>query len=251
MIIGLAGLSGTGKSTSLRYLDYKSTFIISCTNKQLQIPGFRRKYKKAEVVNKKPVGNWLVSNDYTTIGKWLKIIDKLRPDIKTVVVDDANYCLSNNIMDSALEKGWDKHVVFAKNYYDLIMEASELREDLNVVFISHIINAGTDLDEHWQLYSSGKMLDRTVNIDGLFSYILYTERQVDDEGNISYFFRTKTNGNDTCRSVDGCFKDKLIEPNMQKVLDTIHNFEYGEEEEEIADDHNETNNDDNILNEAN
>ena len=78
MIIGLAGLSGTGKSTSLRYLDYKSTFIISCTNKQLQIPGFRRKYKKAEVVNKKPVGNWLVSNDYTTIGKWLKIIDKLR-----------------------------------------------------------------------------------------------------------------------------------------------------------------------------
>ena len=95
------------------------------------------------------------------------------------------------------------------------------------------------------------MLDRTVNIDGLFSYILYTERQVDDEGNISYFFRTKTNGNDTCRSVDGCFKDKLIEPNMKKVLDTIHNFEYGEEEEEIADDNNETNNDDNILNEAN
>lgn len=37
---------------------------------------------------------------------------------------------------------------------------------------------------------------------------------------------------------------------MQKVLDTIHNFEYGEEEE-IADDNNETNNDDNILNEAN
>ena len=38
---------------------------------------------------------------------------------------------------------------------------------------------------------------------------------------------------------------------MKKVLDTIHNFEYGEEEEEIADDNNETNNDDNILNEAN
>ena len=38
---------------------------------------------------------------------------------------------------------------------------------------------------------------------------------------------------------------------MQKVLDTIHNFEYGEEEEEIADDNNETNNDDDILNEAN
>lgn len=105
MIIGLAGLSGTGKSTSLRYLDYKTTFIISCTNKQLQIPGFRRKYKKAEIINKKPAGNWLVSNDYTSIGKWLKVINKLMPHIKTVVIDDANYCLSNNIMDSALEKG--------------------------------------------------------------------------------------------------------------------------------------------------
>ena len=36
---------------------------------------------------------------------------------------------------------------------------------------------------------------------------------------------------------------------MQKVLDTIHNFEYGNEEE-IADEDNKTNNDDNILNEA-
>ena len=45
------------------------------------------------------------------------------------------------------------------------------------------------------------------------------------------------------------FKEKLIEPNMQKVLDTIHNFEYGDEEE-IADEDNKTNNDDNILNEA-
>lgn len=232
MIIGLAGLSGTGKSTSLRYLDYNSTFIISCTNKQLQIPGFRRKYKKAEIVDKKPVGNWLVTNDYGTISKWLKVINKLRPEIKTVVIDDANYCLSNNIMASALDKGWDKHVVFAKNYYDLIMEASELRDELNVVFISHIINAGTDIEERWQMYSSGKMLDKTVNIDGLFSYILYTERQVDDDGNVSYFFRTKTNGNDTCRSVDGCFKDKLIEPNMKKVLDTIHAFEYGDLEDD-------------------
>ena len=43
-IIGLAGFSGSGKSTSLKYLTPESTFIISCTNKQLQIPGFRKKY---------------------------------------------------------------------------------------------------------------------------------------------------------------------------------------------------------------
>ena len=52
-IIGLAGFSGSGKSTSLKYLTPESTFIISCTNKQLQIPGFRKKYPKAEIEDKK------------------------------------------------------------------------------------------------------------------------------------------------------------------------------------------------------
>ena len=56
-IIGLAGFSGSGKSTSLKYLTPESTFIISCTNKQLQIPGFRKKYPKAKIENTKLVGN--------------------------------------------------------------------------------------------------------------------------------------------------------------------------------------------------
>ena len=53
----------------------------------------------------------------------------------------------------------------AKNYYDLIMKASDLRDDLTVVLISHIINDGTDVEPNYKLYSSGKMLDKTVNID--------------------------------------------------------------------------------------
>ena len=56
-LIGLAGLSNSGKSTSLKYLDPKSTFIISCTNKQLQIPGFRKKYSKVEIKDNKLLGN--------------------------------------------------------------------------------------------------------------------------------------------------------------------------------------------------
>lgn len=75
------------------------------------------------------------------------------------------------------------------------------------------------------------MLDKTVNLDGLFSYILYSERIIVDDGEtIEYKFRTKTNGNDTCRSVEGCFEDKYIEPNMKKVIDRINEFENGEDE---------------------
>ena len=229
-LIVLAGFSNSGKSTSLKYLNSEETFIISCTNKQLQIPGFRRKYKKIAIEEKKLVGNWLVSNNYEKINKILEIIDKTRNDIKTIVIDDINYCLSGEIMDNALVKGYEKFTLQAKNYYDLITNAGKLRDDLTVVFVSHIINDGTDIDPQYKMYSSGKMLDKTVNIDGLFSYIIYSERYIDETtGDVGYRFKTRTDGNDTCRSVAGCFEEKYIEPNMQLIIDTINKFEEVEE----------------------
>ena len=228
-VICLAGLSNSGKSTSLKYLDPAETFIISCTNKQLQIPGFRKKYPKATIQEKKLTGNWYVCNDYTKIEKMLEVVSSTRADIKVIVIDDINYCLSNEIMQNALVKGYEKFTLQAKNYYDLISKAHDLRENLTVVIISHIINDGTDIEPSWKLYSSGKMLDKTVNLDGLFSYIIYAERTVGDDEEVHYRFRTRTNGNDTCRSVEGCFQDKFIEPNMKLVIDTINKFENGEE----------------------
>ena len=227
-VICLAGLSNTGKSTSLKYLEPSETFIVSCTNKQLQIPGFRKKYIKVSIEDNKLVGNWLVSNDYARIAKILKVVSQSRPDIKTVVIDDLNYLLSNEIMNSAEEKGFEKFTRQAKNYYDIINNAQNLRDDLTVVMISHIINDGTDMEPFWKLYTSGKMLDKTVNLDGLFSYIIYTDKYVDENDEVQYRFMTKTNGNDTCRSVAVCFADKYIEPNMKLVIDTINKFESGE-----------------------
>ena len=227
-VICLAGLSNTGKSTSLKYLEPSETFIVSCTNKQLQIPGFRKKYIKVSIEDNKLVGNWLVSNDYARIAKILKVVSQSTPDINTVVIDDLNYLLSNEIMSSAEEKGFEKFTRQAKNYYDIINNAQNLRDDLTVVMISHIINDGTDMEPFWKLYTSGKMLDKTVNLDGLFSYIIYTDKYVDENDEVQYRFMTRTNGNDTCRSVAGCFADKYIEPNMKLVIDTINKFESGE-----------------------
>jgi hypothetical protein len=228
-VICVAGFSNTGKSTSLRYLDPEETFIVSCTNKQLQIPGFRKKYKKVTTNGGKLEGNWYVSNNYENIGKILKLVSSTREDIKVIVLDDINYCLSNEIMENALVKGFEKFTQQAKNYYDLMTGADKLRDDLTVVIISHIINDGTDMEPTYKLYSSGKMLDKTVVLDGLFSYIIYSDVVKDENDEVQYRFRTKTNGNDTCRTVAGCFADKYIEPNMKLVIDTINKFENGED----------------------
>ena len=231
-IICLAGLSNSGKSTSLKYLDPESTFIISCTNKQLQIPGFRKKYPKAKIADKKLVGNWFINNNYANITKMLQLISKTREDIKVVVLDDANYLLSNETFRNANIKGYDKFISLAKNYYDLIESCMNLREDLTVIFISHIENWGTDIDPSYRLWTTGKMLTNAINLDGLFSYIIYAERYVDDgTDEVHYRFKTRTDGNDTCRSVAGCFADKYIEPNMKLVIDTINKFENEDNDE--------------------
>lgn len=95
----------SGKSTSIKYMDPSSTFIISCTNKQLQIPGFRKKYQKVKIEDKKLIGNWFVSNNYEQIERIMGIISTTRPEIKTVIIDDANYLLSAETFQNALVKG--------------------------------------------------------------------------------------------------------------------------------------------------
>lgn len=225
-LICLAGLSNSGKSTSLRTLDPKSTFIISCTNKQLQIPGFRKKYPKVEVKEGKLVGNWLVSNNYAQIEKILKAINKTRPDIKVIILDDINYLLSNETFENAQTKGYEKFTILAKNYYDLLTECQLLNDNLTVVVVSHIENFGTDLDPQFRLWTTGKMLTNQINLDGMFSYIIYSERYIDDDDDeVHYRFKTRTDGNDTCRSVAGCFTEKYVEPDMKAIIDRINTFE--------------------------
>ena len=152
--IVLCGFSNSGKSTSMKYLNPEETFIVSCTNKQLQIPGFRSKYKKVEVVNGELTGNWLVSSDYTKIGKILNAVSKLRPDIKVLVIDDINYLLSAQTFADANTKGYEKFTILAKNYYDLISTCQNLRDDLTVVIISHIENAGILVVRHTNTFLS-------------------------------------------------------------------------------------------------
>lgn len=226
-IIGLCGLSGSGKSSSLKYLNPEETFIISCTPKQLSIPGFRKNYKKLSKEEKGYTGNWFFSNKFENVIQILTLVNRQMPHIKTLVIDDVNYLLTEAAMSRALEKGYDKFTETAKKYYDLCMYAMTLRDDLNVVFISHIHNYGTDLEPNWKIWTTGKLLDNQVNVDGLFNYIIYSEKIVEDD-NVSFKFRTRTLGADTCRSTEGCFNEMYIEPNMQTVLDTINKFELGE-----------------------
>lgn len=248
-IIAIAGFSGSGKSTSLRFLPPEQTFIINANSKQLSIPGFRKNYiplhieavkdgdgkpvmvkKKdgTQVQKKAYVGNYFQGYDYEKVFKVIKAIPTLK-NIKYVVFDDINYMLGQDTLSMALTPSRDKYSVFAYNYNELISRLMALPDNMYVIVISHLM---TDIDGNvpfYRMISNSKYIDKQAPIDGRFSYILYAEKLVDElNDKVRYVFRTRSNGNDTCRSVYGCFKDKYIRPNMKEVIDYIEAFENGE-----------------------
>jgi len=228
-LIGIAGGSGSGKTTSLKDLNPKETFIVSITGKPLPFPGFRNNYKALKKEGEEYVGNFYKSKNSVDIAKIFKLVSVKMPNVRHIIVDDANYLMGFEVMERAEEKGWDKSTQIAKHYYDMLNAAMELRDDLKVVILSHIDNLGDALNPQWKMKTAGKMLDSQLNVDGLFTYLLYTTVVPGDDGRPSYKFRTNTlDGSDTCKSPLGCFEDLYIDNNLQFVLDTIDKYNLGE-----------------------
>lgn len=250
-VLVIAGFSNSGKSTSLRYLNPSETFIINVNNKQLAIPGFRKNYSKLHKefildekgnqvmskTTKKPdfkwIGNYYQSDNYGKLHTVLNIVDNspFLSHIKYLVVDDINYLMGQDTMSMATTASRDKYSTFAYNYNNILHRLMSMREDLQVIIISHL-----QKDEDTgaiRLISNSKFLDKQLVLDGMFNYIIYCEKLVDEiEGTVKYVYRTRTLGNDTCRSTSGCFKDLYIEPNIKKCIDRINAFENGDEEPE-------------------
>ena len=156
-IIAIAGDTGSGKSTSIKNLNPQETFIVSIIGKPLPFPGYKKKYIplfKTETGNWE--GNYYKSANIENIIKIFTVVDKLRPEIKQIVIDDSNYLMSCETMDRVSEKGYEKFTQIASHYYTLIMSAAQLRDNLKVIFLSHTENVGDILNPKFKLKTSGK-----------------------------------------------------------------------------------------------
>jgi ABC-type dipeptide/oligopeptide/nickel transport system ATPase component len=230
--IAIVGASGSGKSTSLRNLDPKSTFIINVTGKSLPFPSFKKNYTlfKQDPETKKFVGNLYNTSDVKKIAQALKIIDKTRPDIKVVVLEDAQYLMGFEMMDRANEKGYDKFSQISANFYSVLKEIMNMRDDLKVCVITHSENIGDSTNPSYKIKTVGKMLDTFITIEGLFTYVLFTEviRTEDANGKkIEYKFITNSDGTTTAKTPMGCFEDLYIDNDLKYVLEKIDEYNNG------------------------
>lgn len=124
------------------------------------------------------------------------------------------------------EKGYNKFTDIAKHAYEALKTGMDLREDLFVVVLTHSENTGDNLNPYYKIKTIGKLLDSTITLEGLFTYVLFTKILRNEGNEVEYKFMTNSDGTCTAKSPMGLF-DRLIDNDLDLVTKRIK--EYNEE----------------------
>jgi len=215
--------SGTGKSTSIRNLNPKETFIINIANKPLPFKGWKKDYTMISKDN--PKGNMTATSTTAGIIKAIQHVNDKMPHITNLVIDDWQYMSSFEYFDRANEKGYDKFTQIAANLAQVAKMPKDLRDDLYIFFMTHSEEA-TDINGHRKVKAKtiGKMIDNTLTLEGLFSIVLFG-RVIKEEDKLVYGFDTQNNGENTCKSPMEMFEEFFIDNDLQFVKDCIIQYE--------------------------
>ena len=217
-LIGIVGQTGTGKSTAIKHLDPKETYIINVAKKELPFKGSEKLYN-AE--NK----NYAELDDAVKITQRLRKLSDDAPHIKNIVIEDSNYIMGFTIVSKATEVGYTKFSVMAKDMVDMFREARKLREDITVFYLTHpeTIEDGGDI-VGYKIKTAGKMIDNQVLLEGLITVCLYTYVEENKDGTASYNLITNRFKKMPAKSPDGMFADIKIPNNLQLVVDTVKKY---------------------------
>lgn len=204
----IIGMSGTGKSSSLRNLSPEETLLIQVIRKPLPFRATDWKYKKPG-----EAGNILVADGAAEI---ITIMRKTTR--KIIVIDDFQYMLANEFMRRTDERGFDKFTDIGKHAWEVIGEASRLDEDKRVYFLSHSDENDAGVVK---MKTIGKLLDEKIAPEGMFTIVLRTIVQ-----DSKYLFSTRNSGSDVVKTPMDMFADQHI-PNDLAEVDAAIRAYYG------------------------
>ena len=217
-LIGIVGATGTGKSTSVKHLNPKETYIINVAKKELPFKGAEKLYN-LEAKNYKEV------DDANEITRLLKTISDKAPHIKNIIIEDSNYIMGFNMLARATEVGFTKFTIMAKDMVELFREARRLRDDLKVFYFTHpeTIEDGGEI-VGYKIKTAGKLIDNQIVLEGLLTVCLYTHVEESKDGTATYNFGTNRFKKYPAKSPDGMFADIKIPNNLQQVVNSIDEY---------------------------
>jgi hypothetical protein len=217
-LIGIVGQTGTGKSTSIKHLNPKETYIINVAKKELPFKGSEKLYN-AEAKNYKEV------DDANEITRLLRTISDKAPHIKNIIIEDSNYIMGFNMLARATEVGFTKFTIMAKDMVELFREARRLRDDLKVFYFTHpeTIEDGGEIIGY-KIKTAGKLIDNQIVLEGLLTVCLYTFVEESKDGSATYNFVTNRFKKYPAKSPDGMFAEIKIPNNLQEVVNAIDEY---------------------------
>lgn len=196
-LVFILGESGTGKSTSLRNLKAEQVNVVSVTGKELPF--------KTDITTYHP-------RSYEDV---IKAVNQASKPI--VVIDDANYLMSNFEFSTINEQGYAK---FARNAQGMVavFQAIVNKESDQTYYIM----AHTEQTEDGKLRfkTTGKMVSEKYNPAGVTNIVL--EASYDDNSD-EFVFRTKADGRGV-KSPIGMFESDTVPNDLAVVDKTIREY---------------------------
>lgn len=219
---GIIGDTGTGKSSSIRTLDPKTTIVINVVkNKPLPFEGSSKVYNNE---NK----NFFHVNSYAPLKNLLESINKSAPHIKVVVIDDMRYLMTTEFFNRALETGYTKFTQMAKNFQSTLELIQELRNDLIVYGMFHDEDVYNDkILVTKKIKLPGQLIEKEYAPLEVMSIALWCKPEMTKE-KVNYRFvtnRTVVDGIEIpAKSPMGLFPELFMPNDLQIVTDRISEY---------------------------
>ena len=212
----IIGRSGSGKTYSLKNFKPEEVGIISVEKGRLP---FKSDLKVTRI---KKFNDADASPAQINVARyqWIKLIIE-KSQAKSIVIDDSQYLLANELFDRANEKGYDKFTNMAANFRDLIHFVNELEDEDKIVYFLH--HSELDSDGREKVKTIGKMLDEKLSVEGCFDVVIYCQ---DNK------FFTQSNGQSVAKTPEGMFELEI--PNDLKFVDSTIREYYGMSSNEVG-----------------